>query len=62
MVRAFMFAAASSAVFAFSLTAIAQQQYGSRDEAKAMLLKAVASVKADKAKAFDMFNKGRVRM
>ena len=28
------------------------------DEAKAMLMKAVAAVKADKAKALDMFNKG----
>jgi hypothetical protein len=28
------------------------------DEAKAMLAKAVAAVKADKAKALDMFNKG----
>jgi hypothetical protein len=58
MVRTFMFAAASSAVFALSLTAFAQQQYGSRDEAKAMLLKAVAAVKADKAKALDMIAKG----
>jgi hypothetical protein len=32
--------------------------HGSADEAKAMLLKAVAAVKADKAKALDMFNKG----
>jgi signal transduction histidine kinase len=58
MVRIFMMAAASSAVLALSVTAFAQQQYGSRDEAKAMLLKAVAAVKADKAKALDMFNKG----
>ena len=36
----------------------AQAQYGSAEEAKAMLLKAVAAVKADKAKALDMFNKG----
>lgn len=28
------------------------------DDAKAMLAKAVAAVKADKAKALDMFNKG----
>jgi hypothetical protein len=38
--------------------AIAQAQYGTAEEAKAMLLKAVAAVKADKAKALDMFNKG----
>jgi hypothetical protein len=33
-------------------------QYGTAEEAKAMLDKAVAAVKADKAKALDMFNKG----
>jgi hypothetical protein len=31
---------------------------GTADEAKSMLLKAVAAVKADKTKALDMFNKG----
>src|SRR5580692_2648688 len=31
---------------------------GTADEAKAMLMKAVAAVKADKAKALEMFNKG----
>src|ERR1700674_2967951 len=38
--------------------ALAQAQYGTADEAKAMLQKAVAAVKADKVKALDMFNKG----
>jgi len=38
--------------------ALAQAQYGTSAEAKAMLEKAVAAVKADKAKALDMFNKG----
>ena len=33
-------------------------QYGTPEEAKAMLEKAVAAVKQDKAKALDMFNKG----
>ena len=37
---------------------LAQAQYGTAAEAKAMLEKAVAAVKADKAKALDMFNKG----
>jgi hypothetical protein len=32
---------------------------GSVDEAKALLVKAVAAVKADKTKAVDMFNKGK---
>jgi hypothetical protein len=58
MVRKFMIAATSSiAVLAGSATAFAQQ-YGTRDEARAMLMKAVAAVKADKVKALDMFNKG----
>src|ERR1700674_40469 len=39
----------------FSTTAFAQ---GTAAEAKAMLDKAVAAVKADKTKALDMFNKG----
>ena len=38
-----------------SLPALAQ---GTADEAKAMLTKAIAAVKADKAKALEMFNKG----
>ena len=33
-------------------------EYGTADEAKAMLERAVAAVKEDKAKALDMFNKG----
>jgi hypothetical protein len=38
--------------------AVAQAQYGTAAEAKAMLERAVATVKSDKAKALDMFNKG----
>ena len=33
-------------------------QYGTEEEAKAMLERAVAALKEDKAKALDMFNKG----
>jgi len=58
MIRALMIAAASAAILALSPTAFAQQTAGTADEAKAMLMKAVAAVKADKAKAIDMFNKG----
>jgi len=58
MIRALMIAAASAAVLALSPTAFAQQTGGTADEAKAMLMKAVAAVKVDKAKALDMFNKG----
>ena len=52
-----------SVVFVIALTlstaAIAQQaQFGTAAEAKAMLERAVAAVKADKAQALEMFNKG----
>jgi Single Cache domain 2 len=58
MFRPFMFAAGAVAVLTLSSTTFGQQQSGTADEAKAMLMKAVAAVKADKAKALDMFNKG----
>ena len=58
MIRKFTIAAASIAFLVLSPTAFAQQSGGTADEAKAMLMKAVAAVKADKAKAIDMFNKG----
>jgi hypothetical protein len=47
-------------VLVLSSAAFAQQptQFGNANEAKAMLAKAVAAVKADKAKALDMVNKG----
>jgi signal transduction histidine kinase len=58
MFRTLTIAVASAAVLIFSPPAFAQQTGGTADEAKAMLMKAVAAVKADKAKALDMFNKG----
>jgi hypothetical protein len=60
MFRAFMIAAASAAVLIISPTAFAQRsgQFGTADEAKAMLMKAVAAVREDKTKALDIFNKG----
>jgi Single Cache domain 2 len=58
MIRRFAIAATSAAAFTLSTMAFAQQAGGTADEAKAMLMKAVAAVKADKAKALDMFNKG----
>jgi hypothetical protein len=59
MARTFMIGAAVAALMLSSI-AFAQQpsQFGNADEAKAMLAKAVAAVKADKAKALGMFNKG----
>ena len=50
-----MFAAAALAV---SSLAIAQTQFGTSAEAKAMLEKAVAALKADKATALSRFTKG----
>ena len=47
-----------AAVAAFAATAAAQGQYGTAPEAKAMLEKAVAAVKADKAKALADFQAG----
>jgi hypothetical protein len=58
MVRKSMIAAASAAALTLSATAFAQKPGGTADEAKAMLMKAAAAVKADKAKAIEMFNKG----
>jgi hypothetical protein len=57
MFRTLTIAVASAAVLLISTAAFAQQTGGTADEAKAMLMKAVAAVKADKAKALDMFNK-----
>ena len=56
MFRTFMIAAASAAVITLSTTAFAQ---GTATEAKAMLEKAVAAVKADKAKTLDTDQQGR---
>ena len=58
MLGKFVIAAASAAVIALSPAAFAQQTGGTADEAKAMLMKAVAAVKADETTALDMFNKG----
>jgi hypothetical protein len=58
MVREFGIAAVSAAVIGLSPAAFAQQTHGTAEEAKAMLMKAIAAVRADKAKALDMFNKG----
>ena len=54
MIGKFMIVATVSAL-TLSATAFAQ---GTADQAKAMLTKAVAAVKADKAKALDEFNNG----
>jgi hypothetical protein len=53
-----MISAAATAALMHSSAAFAQGQFGTADEAKAMLVKAAAAVKADKVKALDMFAKG----
>jgi len=59
MLRNLMIGVVSVVALTLSTAAIAQQgQFGTPAEAKAMLEKAVAAVKADKAKALAMFNKG----
>jgi hypothetical protein len=58
MVRNFMIGAALAPVVALSPAALGQQTGGTAEEAKAMLMKALAAVRADRAKALDMFNKG----
>ena len=51
--------AAFVALFLFTAVGTTRAgQYGTPNEAKAMLERAVAAVKEDKAKALDMFNKG----
>lgn len=40
-------------------TSVGAVDFGTADEAKALLERAVAAVKEDKAKAIDMFNKGQ---
>jgi hypothetical protein len=51
--------AVSAAVIALSPAAFAQETGGTAEEARAMLMKALAAVRADKAKALDMFNAGQ---
>ena len=43
-------------------TSVRAAQYGTAEEAKAILEKAVAAVKVDKANALDRFNKGEVAL
>ena len=58
MTRRLMIGAVAAAALALSTTAFAQQQFGTAQEAKAMLDKAVAAVKANKDAALVMINNG----
>ena len=60
MICSFIIAVASAAVLTLSATAFAQKSdQGTPDEAKAMLLKAVTALKADKAKTLELINNGQ---
>jgi hypothetical protein len=59
MVRSLAFVVGYAAVLVlFNAASAPAAQYGTEEEAKAMLERAVAAVKEDKAKALDMFNRG----
>ena len=58
MFRNVAFVAVYGAVLLVTAASTQAAQYGTPEEAKAMLDKAVAAVKADKTKALDIFNKG----
>ena len=61
MIRRLMMGAVSTAVLTLSAATFAGQgQFGTAQEARAMLNKAVAAVKADKTKALEMFNNGEL--
>ncbi len=48
----------ASVLVLFTATSVPAADFGTAEEAKAMLERAVAAVKEDRAKALDMFNKG----
>src|SRR6516225_9947773 len=59
MIHRLMIGAVSAAALTLSAAGLAREdQFGTAQEARAMLDKVVAAVKADKTKALDMFNKG----
>ena len=57
MLRNIAFVVGFAVIQVFSTAAFAAD-FGTAEEAKAMLERAVAAVKEDKAKALNMFNKG----
>jgi hypothetical protein len=58
MFRLAIFLSLQMALLTVALEPTRAAEYGTADEAKAMLERAVAAVKQDKAKALDMFSKG----
>ena len=58
MLHKFMIGAVSAAALTLSGAAFAQGQFGTPQEARAMLDKTIAAEKADKTKTLDLINKG----
>jgi len=59
MIRCFVITAATATVLVFPPAALAQKpDHGTAEEARAMLAKTVAALKADKEKTIEMINKG----
>ena len=58
MLRNLAFVGYAALIVFFTVVSVRAAQFGTAEEAKAMLERAVAAVKQDKAKALDMFNKG----
>jgi hypothetical protein len=58
LIRHVLIVALAAGTMVLSNAAFAQSKFGTAEEAKAMLEKAVAAVKADKTKAIDLFNNG----
>jgi hypothetical protein len=58
MLRNLAFVVGYAILVLFTAALVAAAQFGTAEEAKAMLERAVAAVKEDKAKALDMFNNG----
>ena len=59
MLRNLAFVVGYAVILVLSITApVWAADFGTAEEAKAMLERAVAAVKEDRAKALDMFNKG----
>ena len=58
MIRGLMMGVVAAAALTLSAAAVAQESHGTAQEARALLDKVVAAVKADKTKALDMFTKG----
>ena len=58
MVRNLAFVVSFALILVSTSASVWAAEFGTAEEAKAMLERAVAAVKEDKAKALDMFNNG----